>query len=64
MPAESVTLTAQWTANSYTVTFNPGNGATVDPASRSVTFDSTYGELPTPTKNGYTFAGWYTESTA
>lgn len=59
-----VDLYAKWTANEYTVTFNPGEGATVDPASKSVTFDSTYGELPTPTKEGHTFAGWYTDATA
>ena len=63
MPAEDKTITAQWTANEYTVTFNPGNGATVDPASKTVTFDSTYGDLPTPVKNGYTFNGWYTAAT-
>ena len=59
-----VNLYAKWIANSYDVTFNPGNGATVDLVSKSVTFDSTYGELPTPTKKGYTFAGWYTDATA
>ncbi|MCR4615410.1 MAG: bacterial Ig-like domain-containing protein, partial [Clostridiales bacterium] len=41
-----------------TVTFNP-NGGTVSPASKSVTYGSTYGSLPTPTRTGYTFDGWY-----
>jgi hypothetical protein len=63
MPAENKTITAQWAANEYIVTFNPGNGATVDPVSKSVTFDSAYGNLPTPVKNGYTFDGWYTAAT-
>ncbi|MBO4962306.1 MAG: InlB B-repeat-containing protein [Clostridia bacterium] len=55
------TLYAQWTANTYTVTFN-ANGGTTPTASKSVTYDSTYGDLATPTRDGYTFKGWYTES--
>ena len=53
-----VTLTARWTANTYTVTFNP-NGGTVDPASMTVTFGEAFGTLPTPTRDGYAFAGWF-----
>lgn len=50
-------LYAIWTPNQYTVTFNP-NGGSVSPTTATVTYDSTYGTLPTPTKTGYTFAGW------
>ncbi len=57
MPASNVTDTANATVNSYTVTFNP-NGGSVSPTSKSVTYNSTYGDLPTPTKTGYTFGGW------
>ena len=53
------TCYAQWTANAYTVTFN-ANGGSVPTASKSVTYNSTYGILPTPTRAGYTFNGWYT----
>lgn len=61
--AANVTLTAQWTAQAYTVTYN-GNNATSGAASRSS--DSfTYGgsaiALPTAgtlVRTGYTFAGW------
>ncbi len=53
------TLYARWTANTYTVTFN-ANGGECDTESKTVTFAGTYGELPTPTREGYTFAGWYT----
>ena len=56
---ENITLTAQWTANRYTVTFD-ASGGSVTPSSKSVTYDSTYGDLPTPTRAGYTFNGWYT----
>lgn len=54
-------LYAQWEASQYTVTFNP-NGGNLDEVltSKLVTYDSTYGVLPTPTKTGYSFNGWYT----
>ena len=58
----TVTLTAMWTANTYTVTFD-ANGGTCTTASKSVTYDSPYGTLPSPTRTGYTFAGWYTAKT-
>jgi uncharacterized repeat protein (TIGR02543 family) len=51
------TLVAQWTANNYLVTLDP-NGGNVSTTSQTVTFGSAYGTLPTPTKDGYTFAGW------
>ena len=53
------TYTANWTANTYTVTFN-AQGGTVGPATKTVTFGATYGTLPTPAKTGHTFGGWYT----
>ena len=45
----------------YTITFN-GNGVTVPTASRTkeVTNGGKYGTLPTLTRSGYTFKGWYT----
>ena len=57
------TLYAHWTYSpaSYTVTFN-ANGGSVSTSSRTVTNGSTYGSLPTPTRAGYTFDGWYTAS--
>lgn len=57
----SHTLYAHWTANTYTVTFN-ANGGSVGTTSKTVTYGSTYGTLPTPTRSGYTFNGWYTSS--
>ncbi len=57
----TVTLYAIWEANEYTVTFEPnGENSEVITDSKTVTYDSTYGDLPTPTRTGYTFAGWYT----
>ncbi len=48
-------------AKELTVTFDP-NGGTVDKETKEVIYGSTYGELPIPTREGYTFDGWYTES--
>ena len=50
------------TAYDYLVTF-VANGGTVSPTSKTVTFGDTYGDLPTPTRIGYKFDGWYTELT-
>lgn len=55
----TVTLYAQWSVNNYTLTFN-ANGGSVSPTSKSVAYGSQYGTLPTPTRNGYTFTGWFT----
>lgn len=41
----------------YTVTFD-ANGGNVDTESKEVLENSTYGDLPTPTRAGYTFMGW------
>jgi uncharacterized repeat protein (TIGR02543 family) len=54
-----MTLFAGWTADTYTVTLDP-QGGSVSPETITVTYDSSYGTLPTPTRTGYTFTGWYT----
>lgn len=56
------TLYAHWRLNSYKVTFD-ANGGTVDTSSILVTYSKAYGVLPTPKKDGYIFAGWFTEET-
>ena len=60
MAASNTTIHAHWTAKTYTVTFNSNNGTTASPASKTVTYDSTYGTLATTSRTGYTFAGWWT----
>lgn len=55
------TLYAHWKVNSYTITFDP-TGGSVSQETKDVVFGSTYGSLPTPTKEGHTFSGWYTSS--
>ena len=64
MGAGAMTLFAQWTVTSYTVTFNNNGGTGVVPTSESVA----YGALVTapttaPTYTGHTLNGWYTAST-
>ncbi len=46
----------------YTVTFDP-NGGSVSPINKTVAYGSAYGDMPTPTRTGYIFDGWYTETT-
>ncbi len=54
------TLYAHWKGKTYTVTFN-ANGGTVSTTSDTVTYGKKYYSLPTPTRYGYTFDGWYTK---
>lgn len=56
------TLYAQWTANTYTVTFK-GNGGSPESQTVSETYDAYY-VLPAtePTRANYEFAGWYLNS--
>lgn len=59
-----LTLFAKWMANTYTITFNVngGNELSDTDKTKDVTYGNTYGTLPTPTRSGYGFVGWYTES--
>ena len=56
MPAENMTVTAQWEINRYTVTFDTNGGSEVAPITQD------YGTAITapadPTREGYTFIGW------
>ena len=54
------TLYANWTANDYTVSFDGQGGTTPNPESKVVTYNREYGELATTTRDGFTFAGWWT----
>ena len=59
----TVTSKSESVAKTYTVTFN-ANGGSVGTTSKTVTAGASYGSLPTPTRNGYTFDGWYTGSSS
>lgn len=52
-----ITLYPHWTGETVTVIFNAKGGA-VSLKQKDVIYGQTYGELPIPTKSGYTFAGW------
>lgn len=56
----SITFYARWSINQYTVTYN-ANGGSVSPTSATVNAGSSV-TLPTPTRSGYTFNGWYDSS--
>ena len=54
---------AVWDRLTCTVTFD-ANGGTVDPATKTVQGADVVGSLPTPTRGGFTFNGWYTAKVA
>ena len=56
---KGMTLTAKWTANSYTITFDTGGGSAIDPITQG--YDTTINAPAAPTKTGYTFMGWEPE---
>ena len=53
---KGMTLTAKWTANSYTITFDTNGGSAVAPITQDYGTDIT--APAAPTKTGYTFMGW------
>lgn len=55
---EAETVYVKYIANEYTLYFN-ADGGKCDTTSKKVTFDAKVGTLPTPTKDGYVFLGWY-----
>lgn len=56
-----VTVYAGWTEKVYDITLDAGENGVVTPSAYTVTFGSAYGSLPTPTKDGHTFIGWFTQ---
>ncbi len=67
---ENVTITATATAKVYELSYTLqlssetyDESATVSPSSKNIEYNTAIGELPTPTRNGYTFVGWYKEGT-
>lgn len=55
----NMTLTAKWTANSYTITFDTDGGSAVAPITQD--YGTTIKAPAAPTKTGYTFMGWEPE---
>ena len=55
---KSATLKAQWGEKTYTLYFD-ANGGSTPTASKAVVYTKALGTLPTPTRAGYWFVGWY-----
>ncbi|MBC1517651.1 LPXTG cell wall anchor domain-containing protein [Listeria welshimeri] len=59
MPANDITLYAQFSINNYTATFNIDGKETTE----SVAYQNLVTEPTAPVKEGYTFTGWYDAKT-
>ncbi len=55
----ATTLYAQWTRKTCTITYN-ANGGVCTTGSRTLNCGDAIGTLPVPTRDYYTFNGWYT----
>ena len=56
MPAENMTVTAQWTVNRYTITFDTAGGSAIAPITQD--YGTAIAAPADPTREGYTFIGW------
>ena len=56
MPAENMTVAAQWEINRYTITFDAAGGSEIAPITQDYGTRITTPEAPT--REGYTFIGW------
>lgn len=63
MPKQDVTVTAEFEQKAVITTYKlvfDANGGKVSPASITVTKGLAYGKLPVPSREGYSFKGWFT----
>ncbi len=56
VPAENITITAQWKINQYTITFDTAGGSEVAPITQD--YNTQITAPANPTREGYTFMGW------
>ena len=56
MPAENMTVKAQWEINQYTITFDTNGGSEIAPITQDYGTEITAPDKPT--RKGYTFKGW------
>ena len=59
---ENLQLYAHWTLNSFVITFNANEGS-VTPTQELGYCNQALGELPIPTRDYYSFDGWFTDAT-
>jgi|GEM_PF-6147494 len=62
MPAQAVTVTANFAIDTFTVTFNSEGGSAVAPLT-GIAYGGTITAPADPAYTGHTFAGWYKEDT-
>ena len=56
MPAENITVKAQWEINQYTIAFDTNGGSEIAPITQDYGTEITAPD--NPTRKGYTFKGW------
>ena len=56
MPAENITVKAQWEINQYTITFDTAGGSEIAPITQD--YGTQIAAPANPTREGYTFIGW------
>ena len=56
MPAENITVKAQWEINRYTITFDTAGGSDIAPITQD--YGTNITAPADPTREGYTFIGW------
>ena len=56
MPAENITVKAQWEINQYTITFDTNGGSEIAPITQD--YSTQIAAPANPTRKGYTFKGW------
>ena len=59
MPANDITVEAKWAINSYDITYDLAGGVNNSENPTSYTIESGLITLKNPTREGYTFLGWY-----
>lgn len=59
MPANDITVEAKWAINSYDITYDLAGGVNNSENPTTYTIESGLITLKNPTREGYTFVGWY-----
>ena len=63
MPAQNINVYSKWISNSYTIQFDyQCEECESSVQEKVVNYGTFYGELPQPTRSGYVFTGWLSDS--
>ncbi len=60
MPKDNLTVVAQYAPKTYTITFNTGDGSTIDPV--SAVYNTTISEPKQPEYANHSFTGWFADA--